>query len=115
MKPSILTLFFAFTLFSCTNNSPDLGLATLQDGRSKAVSSHAPGGSNADRLQYIQPGETVTIFDVKGAGVINHIWLTFNDARPNWLEKTGSAKPDDLVIRIDKLCRSERKPSCQRT
>ncbi|HBB93192.1 MAG: hypothetical protein A2X22_04760 [Bacteroidetes bacterium GWF2_49_14] len=100
MKPSILTLFFAFTLFSCTNNSPDLGLATLQDGRSKAVSSHAPGGSNADRLQYIQPGETVTIFDVKGAGVINHIWLTFNDARPNWLEKTGSAKPDDLVIRM---------------
>ncbi len=89
-------------LYSCTsrNNIPDLGLAMLKDGRSRGVSSHAPGGSNADRLQYIQPGDTAVIFDVKGTGVINHIWLTFNDARPNWLEKGGSATPADLIIRM---------------
>jgi hypothetical protein len=51
-------------------------------------------------MKYIQPGETATIFDVSGAGVINHIWLTFNDARPNWLEKNGSANPAELVIRM---------------
>lgn len=92
----------AFVLFSCVNNTsvPDLGLATLKDGRSRGVTSHAPGGSNADRLKYIKPGETAVIFDVTGAGVINHIWLTFNEARPNWLEKEGSATPADLVVRM---------------
>ena len=89
-------------LYSCNSKtaSPDLGLATLREGRSRGISSHAPGGSNADRLQYIQPGETAVLFDVKGTGVINHIWLTFNEARPNWLEKGGSANPAELVIRM---------------
>jgi hypothetical protein len=80
--------------------NPDLGLAAIRDGRSRGVSSHAEGGSNADRLKYIKPGETVEIFHATGAGVINHIWLTFNEARPNWLEKEGSASPAELVIRI---------------
>ena len=85
----------------CTGSgTPDLGLATIRDGRSKGVSSHAPGNSNADRLKYIQPGETAVLFDVLGAGVINHIWLTFNEARPNWLESGGSASPSELVIRM---------------
>ena len=100
--PVLLSCAMVLMLFSCTNqtNEPDLGLAAISAGRSRAVSSHAPGGSNADRLTYIQPGETAVIFDIKGAGIINHIWLTFNDARPNWLEKGGSATPSDLVIRI---------------
>jgi hypothetical protein len=100
---SILSgLLLATLLFSCINPStaPDLGLATIRDGRSRGISSHAPGGSNADRLQYIQPGETAVIFDAKGAGIINHIWLTFNEAKPNWLEKGGSATPADLIIRM---------------
>jgi len=97
----LLLLPLALGMLSCvTREDPDLGLATIREGRSGSVSSHAPGGSNADRLQYIKPGETAVIFEVKGAGVINHIWLTFNDARPNWLEKGGSATPADLVIRM---------------
>jgi hypothetical protein len=98
----LLSAVLALVLFSCTNtnNAPDLGLATIKEGRSRAVSSHAPGFSNADRLGRIKPGETAVIFDVKGAGIINHIWLTFNEARPNWLEKTGSATPADLIIRM---------------
>jgi hypothetical protein len=86
---------------SCNSSSPpDLDLAVVRNGRSKAETSHAPGGSNADRIQYIQPGDTAVIFNAEGAGVINHIWLTFNDARPNWLEKEGSATPAELVIRM---------------
>jgi len=100
--PLAIFLLVVLTLFSCNNNdsSPDLGLAVLKDGRSRSETSHAPGGSNADRLKYIQPGDTAVIFNVEGAGVINHIWLTFNDARPNWLEKDGSATPAELVIRM---------------
>jgi hypothetical protein len=95
------TVIFTLLFANCNNTrSPDLGLATIKEGRSRGISSHGPGGSNADRLKYIQPGETAVLFDVKGAGVINHIWLTFNDARPNWLEKEGSASAAELVIRM---------------
>ena len=101
IKRIILLLAFASFVASCsTPTTSDLGLAMIKDGRSRGVSSHAPGGSNADRLQYIRPGDTVVIFDVSGPGVINHIWLTFNEARPNWLEKEGSATPAELVIRM---------------
>ncbi len=101
--PSILFSFaILLSLFSCSDSTkaPDLGLATIKDGRSRAMTSHGPGGSNADRLQYIQPGETAVVFEAEGAGIIDHIWLTFNEARPNWLEKFGSATPADLVIRM---------------
>ena len=99
---TLLTLIFCAGFFSCMDRTgvPDIGLAALKEGRSRAYTSHAPGGSNADRIQYIQPGDTAVIFDVEGPGVINHIWLTFNDARPNWLEKGGSATPAELVIRM---------------
>ncbi|MDR1722830.1 MAG: DUF2961 domain-containing protein [Tannerella sp.] len=102
MKRKIISLLFlAAVVTSCNNSSrPDLGLSQIREGRFRAVSSRAPGDSNEDRLKYIHAGETVTIFDVKGAGIINHIWLTFNDARPNWLEQGGSASPDELVIRM---------------
>ena len=100
--PRLIFCFFVLALVSCNNNSSsdDLKLSLIRDGRSRGVTSRAPGGSNADRIQYIKPGETAVIFDAKGSGVINHIWLTFNDARPNWLEKGGSATPAELVIRM---------------
>jgi hypothetical protein len=103
IKTIILIFVFAITLISCTSrqNMPDLGLATIENGRSKAVSSHAPEpGSNSDRIKYIQPGETTEIANIKGPGSINHIWLTFNEARPNWLEPNGSANPAEIVLRI---------------
>jgi len=96
----LVTLALIFSSCNPDSATPDLGLAVIKEGRSRAMSSHAPGGSNADRLKYIQPGDTAVIFDAKGAGVINHIWLTFNEARPNWLEKEGSATPAELIIRM---------------
>ena len=91
------------SFFSCSSrqNNPDLGLAIVEKGRSKAVSSHAKSAnSNADRITYIKPGETAEIANIKGPGIINHIWLTFNEARPNWLEANGSANPAEIVLRI---------------
>jgi len=107
MKTRLLIYFRLVTLLSAVliscsgrDENQDLGLATIKTGRSKAVSSHAPAFSNADRLQYIKPGETAELANIKGPAVINHIWLTFNEARPNWLEAGGSANPAEIVLRI---------------
>jgi hypothetical protein len=76
-------------------------LARVRNGRSAAVtSSHPDFRSNLDRVTYIKPGETFVMADVPGPGIIQHIWLTFNEARPNWLEKGGSANPAEIVLRI---------------
>src|SRR5258705_13628438 len=37
---------------------------------------------------------------VQGPGVIRHIWLTFSEAKPNWLAKQGAAAPDEAVLRM---------------
>jgi hypothetical protein len=82
--------------------SQDLsGLMVIKPGRSAAVTSADPNpGSNADRIKIVAPGETKVLADIQGPAVVRHIWLTFNEARPNWLEATGSARPDEIVIRM---------------
>jgi len=103
MKHIPVLLLSAVFLYSCSNNNnyPDLGLSKIENGRSNAVSSHAKfAASNEDRLKYIKSGETTEIANIKGPGIINHIWLTFNEARPNWLEAGGSANPAEIVLRI---------------
>jgi len=83
-------------------NEPGLGdLTRVRPGRSRAVTSSAADvNSNFDRRTYIRPGETMVLADIAGPAVINHIWLTFNDARPNWLEAGGSANPAEIVLRM---------------
>jgi len=77
------------------------GLMKLRPGRSRAVTSTDPSFTgNADRVKYIAPGETRVLADIKGPAVIRHIWLTFSEARPNWLEAGGSAAPDEIVLRM---------------
>ena len=76
-------------------------LAQIKAGRSHAVTSaDLDPNSNADRVRYVAPGETKVLADIKGPAVIRHIWLTFNEARPNWLEAGGSARPDEIVLRM---------------
>jgi len=91
-----------FYLVPLNSTAQDLSnLAQNIGGRSKAITSADPNeNSNEDRIKYIEAGETKEIADIKGAGVIRHIWLTFNEARPNWLEAGGSARPDEIVIRM---------------
>ena len=77
------------------------GLTKLRPGRSRAVTSTDPSVTgNADRIKYITPGETKILADIQGPAVIRHIWLTFSEARPNWLEAGGSAAPDEIVLRM---------------
>jgi len=95
-------IFAVLILLSSAAPAQDLsGLAQVRPGKSKAVSSADPNpDSNADRIKYIAPGETKVLADIRGPAVINHIWLTFNEARPNWLEAGGSARPDEIVLRM---------------
>jgi len=101
--PIIFLPVFFMACYSCSgyHDSPDLGLAKIRNGSSKAASSRAKSASsNEDRIKYIKSGETAEIINIKGPGIINHIWLTFNEARPNWLEAGGSANPAEIVLRI---------------
>ncbi len=76
------------------------GLSRVRPGRSGRVSSHAPQPeSNWDNLR-LAPGKTRVLADIPGPAVITHIWLTFNEARPNWISKAGSARPDEIVLRM---------------
>jgi len=60
-----------------------LDLARIKHGMSsKRVSSFDRSGGNNDRLTGIADGEKRTLFDVKGAGIINHIWVTIAPPPP---------------------------------
>lgn len=52
----------------------------------KRVSSYDRTGANADFRQ-IAPGETLTLFDESGPGVITHIWITINSPEAFHLKK----------------------------
>ena len=70
-------------------------LMKIKPGKSRAVTSSDPNfASNADRIKYVGPGETKVLADIKGPAVIRHIWLTFNEARPNWLEAGGLGRAE---------------------
>lgn len=97
-------LLLVIIVFADRQNASAQDLSNLTQtigARSKAITSADPNpNSNEDRIKYIESGETKEIADIHGAGVIRHIWLTFNEARPNWLEAGGSARPDEMVIRM---------------
>jgi hypothetical protein len=69
-------------------------LARIRDGvKSRRVSSHDRSGGNEDRLGQIGKGEKRTIFEVGGAGMINHIWVTIAPPPPE-------LSRNDIVIRM---------------
>lgn len=70
------------------------GLAKMQNGlRNRRVSSYDKSGNNRDHLSNIQPGETRTIAEISGAGIINHIWITIAPG-PDRLNRS------DLILRM---------------
>ena len=76
---SYLLLFLLISTFSLaqTVGSELFQLSKIQNGVStKRVSSYDRSGGNNDRFEHIKDGEKRTLFDVKGAGMINHIWIT---------------------------------------
>jgi hypothetical protein len=98
-KRYYLTCLLAFFLIVNLCQAQDFGsdlyeLARIQSGvKTKRVSSYDRTGGNNDRFEHIKPGEKRTIFDVKGAGIINHIWITIAPP-PEKLSR------NDIILRI---------------
>lgn len=60
-------------------NAPEelFTLARLRSYKNRRSSSWDRTGGNADRVT-VEPGQTATLLDVTGAGVITHIWFTIS-------------------------------------
>jgi hypothetical protein len=54
-------------------------MARLRDYKCKRSSSWDRTGGNNDSV-VVEPGQTATLLDVKGTGVITHIWFTINSS-----------------------------------
>ena len=57
-------------------------------------------GAKGHAFDHVAAGQTVTLLDIKGAGIINRIWMTINDRSPEMLRSLvlkmywdGSVKP----------------------
>jgi len=82
------------------------GLLHLRDGRSRRTTSTAklPDGrpdpnSNADNFR-VKPGETHVLADLKGPGVITHMWMTFLGPEPQAWAKDGAANHQEMLLRM---------------
>lgn len=103
MNASILARALAILGLSATALAQSASLddlAVVRDARSRRVASNSDDpGSNGDN-RWVKPGETFTLADIKGAGVVRHIWVTFPDSAPSWIAKDGCADPSELVLRM---------------
>ena len=71
-----------------------LDLARVKDGvASRRISSFDRTGGNNDRFENIPPGERRTLFQVEGAGMINHIWITIAPPPP-------ALNRNDIILRM---------------
>ena len=79
----VLGLYFP-TVFAQSNMTNEMfDLAKLKSGvKNKRISSTDPTGGNRDHLEPFKPGEKRIIADIKGTGVINHIWVTIAPPPP---------------------------------
>jgi hypothetical protein len=62
-----------------------LQLATLRYDQTRRSSSYDRTGGNRDAID-INPGQTVTVLDTAGPGVISHLWFTINSVDPHHLK-----------------------------
>jgi hypothetical protein len=57
------------------SNGPLSQIANIVDAVSKRISSYDRSGGNGDNIP-IGPRETAVLADIKGAGIVKHIWIT---------------------------------------
>ncbi len=69
-------------------------LTKMKSGvRNRRISSYDRSGNNRDHLSNIKPGETRTIAEISGSGIINHIWITIAPG-PDRLKR------NDIILRM---------------
>lgn len=78
MKTVVLTTFLlGFSLMCVAQDATMNEVARIKkDVKSVRVGSYDRTGGNNDRVENVAPGQKLTLMDVKGAGIINHIWIT---------------------------------------
>ena len=82
------------------------GLTHWEEGRSMRVGSNVwieddlyDGKNNMDRPDRIESGKTYVMADLKGPGVITHIWMTFLH-EPHFWVTDGAANHQEMLLRI---------------
>jgi hypothetical protein len=97
MKRIVIALLFVFSfslLFAQNSATEMLSLSQIKkDVKTKRVGSYDKSGGNGDCLGGIKDGEKITLMDVKGAGVIDHIWITI-------APEAAKASRNDIIIRM---------------
>lgn len=94
MKLSLVLLAFTLLIPLVIKAQEMTDLTAIRhDVKTKRVSSYDQSGDNNDNIRIIRPGEKKTIFEVAGAGIINHIWITMGPA-PDVLSR------NDIIIRM---------------
>ena len=89
-----LLCLFAFSARAQVAENDMISLAKIKKGiRSKRVSSYDTTGGNNDRIENIKAGEKKLLFNVKGQGIINHIWITISPG-------PETIKRDDIILRM---------------
>lgn len=92
----ISSLFFLLTDVHAQAPVPGemFDLAQIRSGmRNRRISSYDRTGNNRDHFSDIKPGETRTIAEISGSGIINHIWITIAP-QPDRLSR------NDIIIRM---------------
>ena len=90
----LLALALCTVLEAQAPGGPTLELARIQKGvKSRRVSSYDVTGGNNDRIENLAPGARRDLFNVKGAGVINHIWVTIAPPPP-------ALSRHDIILRM---------------
>ncbi|HEV2467552.1 MAG TPA: glycoside hydrolase family 172 protein [Candidatus Sulfotelmatobacter sp.] len=82
---AIVTLLFAFPAVAQDANSWMASLPQEKDYVQHRASSYDRSGGNAD-ARAIAPGETLTLLDEAGPGLITHVWVTIASDDPNHLK-----------------------------
>ena len=113
----LLLILLAFSFFTYSPQSLLAGsladLAQPHEGKSmRETSTHKIGpdgkfdpngqpdpNSNWDNKNVL-PGDTKVLMDVKGPGVITHIWMTFLGPEPHSWAKNGSANHQEMLLRM---------------
>jgi len=121
IKLNCLNIFFLISIVLTSEISCFCGilddLAKLQEGKSMRATSTMRAGadgkydpnapprgdkderSNFDNFRVV-PGKTHTLLDVKGPGVITHIWITFLGPEPQPWAPNGSANHQEMLLKM---------------
>ena len=113
----ILAIALILLGFAARADDTLANLASPQQGRSMRATSTfrlgadgkydpraEPLGDRTERSNYdnfrVPPGQTHVCMDVKGPGMITHMWFTFLGPEPQDWAPQGSATHQDMLLRV---------------